>query len=108
MTVPELGGKLFVREMTAPEALEFGASCRGFGDMQSGKAQNSMMDRLLELTICTAAGERRLSDGEMADIRWPLWIKHRIYDAASDLNRLSQESAEKNSEATRDESSPSD
>lgn len=90
--VPEWGGSLYIRMLTASERDKFEASCVG-----TGKKQNlsNIRARLVVLCACDEAGERLFTDGDAEALgRKSAAAVDRVFGACSKLNGFSSQDIE--------------
>tara|TARA_R110002020_G_scaffold150991_3_gene327926 strand:- start:1084 stop:1428 length:345 start_codon:yes stop_codon:yes gene_type:complete len=90
--VPEWGGSLYIRMLTASERDKFEASCVG-----TGKKQNltNIRARLVVLCACDEAGERMFGDGDADALgRKSAAAVDRVFGACSKLNGFSSQDIE--------------
>ncbi len=97
--VPEWGGTVFVREITASERDAFEASSL---DKKGGAKMVNIRARLAVLTLADSEGKRLFSDGDVAALgELPASAMDRIFEASMRVNRLTKsdvDELEKNSE----------
>lgn len=90
--VPEWGGSLYIRMLTASERDKFEASCVG-----TGKKQNltNIRARLVVLCACDEAGERLFTDGDAEALgRKSAAAVDKVFGACSKLNGFSSQDIE--------------
>ena len=90
--VPEWGGSLYIRMLTASERDKFEASCVG-----TGKKQNlsNIRARLVVLCACDEAGERLFTDGDAEALgRKSASAVDKVFGACSKLNGFSSQDIE--------------
>ncbi len=90
--VPEWGGSLYIRMLTASERDKFEASCVG-----TGKKQNltNIRARLVVLCACDEAGERMFTDGDAEALgRKSAAAVDKVFGACSKLNGFSSQDIE--------------
>ena len=90
--VPEWGGSLYIRMLTASERDKFEASCVG-----TGKKQNlsNIRARLVVLCACDEAGERLFTDGDAEALgRKSAAAVDKVLGACSKLNGFSSQDIE--------------
>jgi hypothetical protein len=97
--VPEWGGTVFVREITASERDAFEASSL---DKKGGAKMVNIRARLAVLTLSDSEGKRLFGDADVAALgELPASAMDRIFEAAMRVNRLTKsdvDELEKNSE----------
>jgi hypothetical protein len=97
--VPEWGGTVFVREITASERDAFEASSL---DKKGGAKMVNIRARLAVLTLSDSEGKRLFGDADVAALgELPASAMDRIFEASMRVNRLSKsdvDELEKNSE----------
>ena len=90
--VPEWGGSLYIRMLTASERDKFEASCVG-----TGKKQNlsNIRARLVVLCACDESGERLFTDGDAEALgRKSAAAVDKVFGACSKLNGFSSQDIE--------------
>jgi hypothetical protein len=90
--VPEWGGSLYIRMLTASERDKFEASCVG-----TGKKQNltNIRARLVVLCACDEAGERLFTDADAEALgRKSAAAVDKVFGACSKLNGFSSQDIE--------------
>ena len=90
--VPEWGGSLYIRMLTASERDKFEASCVG-----TGKKQNltNIRARLVVLCACAEAGARLFTEGDAAARgRESAAAVDKVFGACSKLNGFSSQDIE--------------
>lgn len=97
--VPEWGGTVFVREITASERDAFEA---GSLDKKGGARMANIRARLAVLTLSDSEGKRLFADADTHQLgELPASAMDRIFEASMRLNRLTKDDVdelEKNSE----------
>jgi len=97
--VPEWGGTVFVREITASERDAFEASSL---DKKGGAKMVNIRARLAVLTLSDSEGKRLFGDADVAALgELPASAMDRIFEASMRVNRLTKsdvDELEKNSE----------
>lgn len=109
--VPEWGGTVRVRSLTAAERDEFEASVAQAGPDGKSNLKN-VRARLCMRALVDDAGSQMFSQGDIALLgRKSAKALDRVFDAARELSGMRKEDVEglaKNSEAAPDDGSPSD
>ncbi len=91
--VPELGGQVFVREMTAAERDKFDTSL--LDDEGNAKESGNYRARLVAATCCDATGKLLFSATQITALgAKSASMIDRIADAAHQLNKLSKRAVE--------------
>lgn len=97
VVVPEWGGAVYVRSLTAKERDEFEASCTKF-DGKDGKPRPQLANyrgRLAARVLCDSKGSRLFSDDDAAQLGdMAASALDRVVDAARKLNGMAAESIE--------------
>lgn len=109
VSIPEWGGDVIVRTLTAHERDNFEASLRDEGDKIN---LDNIRARLCAITICNESGERLFSNEDIIELGdKSAAALDRVFTVAQKLNAMTPEDIkelEKNSEATLADDSISD
>lgn len=94
LAVPGLDG-VFVRTISGKEYKRFQAGCRESAELPEEERNVRTVYQLVNLTACSADGRRLFEDDAIAATEdTPITKARAVYDAAVELNRLSEKKAE--------------